>query len=536
MQKLRLSCVTIYNKNELQCYNLFAVVEYLQPWMQDFNKPDVNLRCPQKMNGQWRCYFHSQVIDSFDETDIAKSLSAINVRINVKNDGGYNESNILLNGYTLLPEPANYTGGVYVNPKETPDFSLAQAMPERQSGYYVKSYIDRKQTMVEFVDKHNLKRWLRLITEKNLGYDLNEYSEHLGNVYVIHNNPLFRSVEIAGSFDTKKGLYLYFEQMQQNTFKLKVRVVVKHHHRHIVSDTMADLVVTSRLEFLPYPIEPHCTDITIYDSQTNVILYHTSNICFIRNISLRSSISEPVKGTLIVCGEEKEYVKYRPAANESSTRETALLPNLEEWFNVKRKKEYDRLSLQNHLFCFDGGPDSKQEVHQVLTGIIAKTHGEIMFFDPYFDAKNFEEYINGIESLDTHICIMNCNGLVDINGKKDLLRHVERYEQQFGVSIDCRVCRGDRLHDRYILSKDAVWMMGASFSEMGRRATSIVKLPKDEEIKARSMLNMLWTDATPLKIVITNAVNNKKSCELLQFLLKNLAKFLSNLRKKICKG
>ncbi len=511
MQKLRLSCITAYDKNDLLCYNLFAVVEYLQPWMQDFNKPDVNMRCPQKMKGQWRCCFHSLVINSFDETDIAGSLAAVKVKINAKDDGSFDESNILLKDYTLLPEPANCTGGLYVNPEETPDFSLAQGMPKRLSGYYVKSYVDRKQTMVEFVDKQNLKNGLRSITEKYLGYDLSKYSEHLGNVYVVHNNPLFKSVHIRGAFGENKGFYLYFEQMQQNTFNLKVRVVVKHHHQHIAIDTMTDLVVTSRIEFLPIPVEPHCTDITIYDSRTNVILYHKSDIFFIRNISIKGHISEAVKGTLIVRGEEKEYVKYRTAADKDLAREQALLPNLEEWFHVRREKEYDKLSLQNHLFCFDGGSGSRREVHQVLTEIIAKARGEIMLFDPYFDAENFEEYVNGIDSLDKHICIMNCNGLVDVNGKKELLRHVEHYEQQFAVSIDCRTCPGDRLHDRYILTEEAVWMMGASFSEMGRRATSIVKLPKDEEMKVRSMLNMLWAGACSLKKAITDAINNKES-------------------------
>ena len=61
-------------------------------------------------------------------------------------------------------------------------------------------------------------------------------------------------------------------------------------------------------------------------------------------------------------------------------------------------------------------------------------------------------------------------------------------------NVHCRLLRGEKaaLHDRYLVADKKVWFVGCSFDEIGKRATTIGRVPMDYSKKILDRIEEWW--------------------------------------------
>ena len=62
--------------------------------------------------------------------------------------------------------------------------------------------------------------------------------------------------------------------------------------------------------------------------------------------------------------------------------------------------------------------------------------------------------------------------------------------------MSCRLLRGEKaaLHDRFLVADDQVWLVGCSLDEIGKRATTISRVPADYSKKILNRIEEWWNN------------------------------------------
>ena len=86
--------------------------------------------------------------------------------------------------------------------------TLPDILPKRKCSFRLKGFFDpNSQMLKELLQLKGLLPKLSYLTKKHLGYDIMEYTSHIGNVYILHNNEIFRNIDFSGIRKTKWTSY-----------------------------------------------------------------------------------------------------------------------------------------------------------------------------------------------------------------------------------------------------------------------------------------------------------------------------------------
>lgn len=396
--------------------------------------------------------------------------------------------NILHAPITIFPDTTleNEPNGEYpllIDRKK--DETIAEILPNRETTFRVWTKIDReKKFLTEITPKIKGKIFEKAstLTVKHLGFDFSSQQIHFGNIYLFACNPYLRKINFSLPDLENTLLMTFYERRGKSASGCKM--VLQDKRGDNFTFYMEDKISSKNMKF-SLPETPHKLHFSLFDHHNYPleISYHSwSNIQF--SIGIQESILE----LELHDGSKMRFPKntnagenYLGAFNHSKAN------YFKEGFEERKLK---LLGDQLEFMFFPGSNEDKTKAREFIAKIIAKSKKRCYLLDAYF-SENAIFYAYATTSLKVSIRILGA--AFYLKKKKDVdnpesPKHAELLLDKLNElrrkvplqSLECKVLKGgdtSKLHDRYIVSDDSVYLLGSSFHEFGGRATTIIKVP-----------------------------------------------------------
>ena len=247
------------------------------------------------------------------------------------------------------------------------------------------------------------------------------------------------------------------------------------------------------------------------------------------------SLNLNVKAFNVKLNDEKILEKYEPSQLTIENHSEK-----EDFFSITNNAAlYNQLEKQLAFIFFDG-LDKKGNVlkaREFIGRILNSAHNRLYICDPYFDMNVLQDYVFDVKNIRVNIKILMEKKWADIKDAKKMLAAINAYN---GIdqlsSISCKVLKGESsLHDRYIVADDTVWLLGTSLNNIGKKVSTIVKIPSTASKNVISRLESLWhinhSDALDDRIKHIEMTEGK--CRLKNRLSRKICKLCSWVCKKM---
>lgn len=353
--------------------------------------------------------------------------------------------------------------------------------------------------------------WLK----SHLPFDIFTRPLMMGSAHLVLVNPLLRHVSFRPSGDDPKKLVLNIKYGRgQSNHPLKAYV---REYRPCGSTQFLDFEISSPTMVVECPYEFHYVGLDIVCPERGLI-YSQKPTPYMKQISIGMGIITKQRVVKIPkIGRNKNEEEFRAGVvgmvdkimvGDTSPLEEALPVVIKEKYRVKS------INLANDLdqAWFNGNQD---EAVSYVKNIVTKAQGDILFVDPYFSFIELSRYALAVSDGNISIRILTSNAflktseLIDNKEKKhlDLLwNHFNNVlKQDSSLKIEIRVMMGKKpdVHDRFIKTRDNVWMLGSSLNEFGNRGTMAIRLPYSNLIA--SEVESAWNVAKPLEFLVNEA-------------------------------
>jgi hypothetical protein len=131
---------------------------------------------------------------------------------------------------------------------------------------------------------------------------------------------------------------------------------------------------------------------------------------------------------------------------------------------------------------------------KLLQQVLAKNIGSFMnICDPYIGTRTLD-FLTIIEK--------NCKVNIltqTIENKNVFERELKDFRKEFPtVEVEVRVYSTNKLHDRFIITDDSVWSVGASLKDLGNKDTIISKLGEEVKFALLEKFEERWREAQAL--------------------------------------
>ena len=434
-------------------------------------------------------------------------------------------------------EPAN--GDFFVLPLCHQDGDLFhELLPERKGPTYIKTYIDKERAVEKLIKQQSyLKNQIKEASENLFGYDLTDWPEHLGNIYVEWHHEDIRNLDFK-SHNSPNGVFIRIDTRQGQHQGGELVIWDAHDAGSVVCNNHYQVRPNERELFIKMNDYPHLFRIDFYDNDNNLVTFNKS-YTFIS--SIRSTFSIGEKEMVIVSKDEEGIeIKSEPVVKYSKAQTTVIgkqSDNLHYYF-ARHKFDHarDKLEENREFIFFDGNKgDAEQKENlkkakEAVRDILNRARKVVYVCDPYFHDTDFEEYLHYITSMSVKIRIINSKADVGIKGLKRLIPIIRNYNEGIGIEdyITCRVLKGNEsmLHDRFIVVDNQVWNMGSSFGEFGARACTLSHLSEAAAKIVKGYVEEWWNGDQTKDLFDYETAENPKQCR--------FCVIIKNLVKKIC--
>lgn len=387
----------------------------------------------------------------------------------------------------FVEEPAK--GDYFVLPLKYEESDLFyELLPKRTGPTYVKTFIDRgREIEKKIAEQPYLRRQIDEASQDLFGFNLTEWPEHLGNIYLVWHHEEIRDMHFRGN-DNPNGVFIQIETRQGHHSGGEIVVWEAHDKGSVVANNRYKVKPDDREVFVCTNDYPQLFRIDYYDIDGELITFNKS-YTFLSAIEATVTLAE--QEVVIVDKDDDGNEKKSDAVAKYGKGETTVIGkytnNLHSYFaNHKIDHAKEKLEQTREFIFFDGekGTEAQQEnlrkAKTAVRDVLNRARKEIYVCDPYFKLTDFEEYLHYISSLSVKIHILNSKADVGVKRLKQLIPIIRNYNQGVGVEdyITCRVLKGDEsmLHDRFIVVDGQVWNMGSSFGEFGKRACTLSRL------------------------------------------------------------
>lgn len=162
----------------------------------------------------------------------------------------------------------------------------------------------------------------------------------------------------------------------------------------------------------------------------------------------------------------------------------------------------------------------RREAEDYVARLVAQASGRVIFVDPEFGIREFQNYALRVESKHVQVTVLTGaprmrkarSGeeaddieIATASPGVELLRHLETTEKKLGkASMQIFVMPGSRkpvFHDRFLVVDSIVWALGPSFNELGERIGLISKVHEPDIVIAA--IERVIKNATPLATWVT---------------------------------
>lgn len=497
----KLKRISFLLKKDDDYHLVFSVIEEILPDMQDFQdfqKSEFKIfRANHSKNGSNDKIYLT--IDYFELTEDFFSNPPENYVI-TNNDGI--KTQILCEGdYKISPKPKECQW--ILPPQETFDI-----LPQRPYSKALKVYTDRsKKIQREITTDKDFSRQVSELSTEEYGTDLLNFPELLGNIYIISYNPYFRSVDWTMSRNPY-GVYAHFLTRNQNGF-LNVGFSNKNNEGFTEFYRSFKIDLKQHHYFFDLPDEPDNFNIHIWD-ETNNLVYVYDNMRFIKSIAFNMNIlSSQLRLTHRDGGKDTvdKHINESFTVGEKSQKDNIL---------SSTSQAFSLLEQSLDFAFFDGSTDefkrteNKNRAANFLKKIIARASQSCIIADPYFNLDDLSHYIYTMPQSGVVVRILGSTEFLSSKHDekknweskhleaKEIVKSLNSYKEKTGIeNIIFRLLKGKcPLHDRYVVVDDKIWLIGTSFNEIGNRACTIIKLPKESSRKLITHLESWFSDDT----------------------------------------
>lgn len=126
---------------------------------------------------------------------------------------------------------------------------------------------------------------------------------------------------------------------------------------------------------------------------------------------------------------------------------------------------------------------SRRKVEELFQGFT----GLVKICDPHVDPKTIDPLTAIPKGSDVRLLTAN------IYDSARLRREMEAYRKEYSL-FEVRTCR-DKLHDRYVITKHGLWLLGHSLNGLGKKETFIINLGPDMRMEMEARFDSRWSTA-----------------------------------------
>lgn len=488
-------------------YLVYSVIEELLPDMQDFNMDYSRLfhtaengfvveraSSSPKSGREGKIYF------SIDRFTVTREFLDNPMENYILNDGC---------GTMVICDGKYIRTSQWIEDKSgVPD--MLKCFPRRQDSRSVTVWTDQSRAMQSAImDHETLRQQYARVSTDCYGVDLSLFPEFIGNINIIRYNPYFRRIDWSISTEPP-GIYATLSQRKDSGI-LNVEFINKTRQGQFEYCVSRKLDLSARYHFFELPDTPDSLTVLIKDASGNLI-YAASDMVFIRSFSLRTQIINKSVTVHHRDGSSDTVNKYGSHITDNISAGTPRQNDV----TLSSPTQAFRLLEESLDFAFFNGSKDRTEnelnrnrAKAFVKKIIARASRRCYIADPYFNLDDLSRFVFTMPQSDVTVRIISAmeflaskytdkkTAVTHKQEAKDISTNLKAYTDKVGGNIRFRLLKGTcPLHDRYIVADDSVWLMGTSFNEIGKRACTIIKLPK---ASCRAIINMLeswWTDSS----------------------------------------
>lgn len=482
-QQVRRISFLVKRADDGQYHHLLSVVEYLYPDMQDYD--------------EFKAHKRNEYIDFLKEEDGDKDkvFFVVDFPILTKDylDAPYN---YCIGQDAVLPWEENMDGEwKYERPVIVPLHKdekgvMASFLPRRSTAAFVNVFRPEKPLQTD----NRIKEQFRKLSLRNLGKDLNLYPDYIGATITTCYNPIYKSLDLTEDA-SNLGVYIRINYREEAKKQLIFRFRL-----YSEDDTVTGLGPVSSpkgafLAHFDFPHSFHRLDIDVYDADGGLIDYY-DKVVFIHRIN----VDMQIKSKEIYV---KDGIGNTVKVIEKFAGEQFVIGNPK--MDANEKKIAPEVAYQQHedsltYVFFDGDKDKVEENEhkavEAVMKILNKANKRCYICDMYFTVKTLVRFVMPVKLTNVEVRILSSKEELKAQDITDLKEGCESMIEKDVVNVSCRLLRGEKaaLHDRFLVADDQVWLVGCSLDEIGKRATTISRVPADYSKKILNRIEEWWNN------------------------------------------
>jgi hypothetical protein len=391
---------------------------------------------------------------------------------------------------------------------------LPSILPRRTCPRYVRYCVpDKMPDIIKMIlDDAKLKKQLKELSEKNLGYDLTLHSNYLGGFIFLTYNTIYRGIHFTEK-ETKDGVYCRLDYGQGKGQLLSLCFTVMSADGGVVDKKWKELDGSQNLYEIDFGRRFHSLEVDIWDKDNDYVDFY-DRLVFVHSIHFDMQVGSTEVHVLDEEGRTiKKVMKYvdgdKTVIGEKNPTK-GLIDSSPEYAYQKFEKALD-------FVFYDGEKDNVEENIERATAdilrILDSARDRIYICDVFFDMKSLSRFVLPMKSSSVALKILSGKKELKADDKrKRLMEGIKLLNEKSMANVECRLLIGKKaeLHDRFIVADDQVWMLGCSLNEFGNRATTLIRVPKDYKKKLVDRAEEWWNNET-LTVDINDAKEDDKA-------------------------
>lgn len=466
-----------------QYHHLLSVVEYLYPDMQDYD--------------EFKAQKRNEHIDFLKEEDGGKDIIFFVVDF-PKLTKDYLEApdSYLIGHDSVLPWKENMDGDwMYERPVIVPLHKdekgvISSFLPKRNAAAFVNVF--RPEHPIQIDDR--IKEQFSKLSLRNLGKDLSLYPDYMGAVIAARYNPIYRSLDITEDA-TAPGVYIRINYRGEAKKKLTFRFRLYSEDNSVTELEPNHSPEGAFLAHFDFPHAFNKLDINVYDANGGLIDYY-DRVVFIHRINVGMQIKSK---EIHVKNDKGETVK----VIEKFAGEQFVIGNPK--VDANDKKIAPAIAYQQNedsltYVFFDGDKDKVEENErkavETVMKILNKANKRCYICDMYFTVKTLVRFVMPVKMMNVEVRILSSKEELKAKDITELKEGCEVMIERDVVNVSCRLLRGEKaaLHGRFLVADDQVWLVGCSLDEIGKRATTISRVPDGYSKKILDRIEEWWNN------------------------------------------
>jgi len=346
---------------------------------------------------------------------------------------------------------------------------------------------------------------LSSLSLRYLNFDIMTCSNILGNLYILRYNPFIKKLDVSCNKDLK-SIHLRIHNRPGVSSGLNYFLSNKHSNQ--VYHGLCQGTISKDQKNVSISLAGNVDAISLFVWDENGDLVHVSeNSHFIMQTELNLNL----KSFEIVLDGNKQYDKFETIQMQIPGKD-----GKEELFSIENEKLLYKKMEENLDFAFFDGiakDENIQRAKKFIESILNCSKDKLYICDPYFDKEVLESFVLGVKKVNVNVKILMAKTWEKQSDALQMKNMIDEYNQDTRLEpISCKVMKGNSdLHDRYIVADDVVWLIGTSLNNIGKKISTIVKIPSRARLPVIEKIEKLWfSDKADL---LADSISEIHECE-----------------------